>query len=249
MKVIRVISTIGGALLIADTFYAMTRSNLNLGIFMPAILGAPLLILGIFWPKLDRGLWAVLKWTAVSGLSLALVIFLVCGILMLSAVQKEEEVEADALVVLGAGLHGENLSWILAKRLQVALHYLKTHPDCIAVVSGGQGPGESVTEASAMAKYLTARGIAPERIVLEERATNTIENFSYSKALIDEMFAGEARVAFVTTGFHVYRAGRVARSQGLTAQGLAAPDASYVALNNFMRESVGICVYAIRGEF
>lgn len=248
MKVIRIFLTLLGALLIADTFYAMARSNLNLGIFMPAILGVPLMILGIFWPRLKRGVWAVLKWAAVSGLSLALVIFIVCGILMLSAIQKEEKVEADALIVLGAGLHGDQLSWILAKRLELALHYLRAHPDCVAVVTGGQGPGETVTEASAMAKYLLARGIEPERIILEEQATNTIQNFVYSKALIDERFGGEAKTAFVTTGFHVFRAGRVARSQGLMAYGLAAPDASYVALNNFMRESVGICVYAIRGE-
>ncbi|MCL2694779.1 MAG: YdcF family protein [Clostridiales bacterium] len=248
MKVIRFFMTLGGILLIADTIFAMTRSNMNLGIVMPAILGLPLLILGIFWPRLKRGIWAVLKWTAVSGLALALVLFIVCGCLMLSAINKEEKVEADALIVLGAGIHGDQLSWILTKRLNTALHYLENHPDCVVVVTGGQGPGETVTEASVMAKYLISRGIAPERIVLEEEATNTLENFAFSKTLIDERFAGEARMAFVTTGFHVYRAGRVARAQGLAAQGLAAPDASYVALNNFMRESVGIVVYALLGR-
>jgi len=248
MKTIRFLMTLGGALLVADTIFAMTRSNMNLGIVLPAILGLPLLILGIFWPRLKRGIWAALKWAAVSGLALALALFLVCGALMLSAVNREDEVEADALIVLGAGLHGDQLSWILAKRLETTLHYLETHPDSVAIVTGGQGPGETATEASVMARYLVSRGIAPERVILEEEATNTIENFAFSKALIDERFSGEARVAFVTTGFHVFRAGLVARAQGLETQGIAAPDASYVALNNFMRESVGIVVYALRGQ-
>ena len=248
MKIFRFLLTFGGALLIADTFFVLARSNPNLGVFMPAILGVPLMILGLFWRKMNKGVWAGLKWAAVCGLSLALVIFLVCGILMLSAIQKEEEVQADAIIVLGAGLHGDQLSWILIKRLEVALHYLETNPDCVVVVTGGQGPGETVTEASAMEKFLIKNDIAPERILLEDRATNTIENFAFSKTLIDAHFEGEARVAFVTTGFHVYRSGRVARSQGLDAPGLAAGDVKYVIFNNFLRESVGICVYALRGE-
>jgi len=248
MKIIRICMSVLGVLGIADTLFVLTRSNPNLGVFMPAILGLPLLGLGLFWPMMKKGLLKVLKWMIVSGLALALAIFIVCGILMLSAIRSEEKVEADALIVLGAGLHGDRLSWILQKRLEVALHYLEKHPDCVVVVSGGQGPGETVTEASAMAKYLLARGIEAERIILEDQATNTIENFALSKILIDEHFESEPRVAFVTTGFHVFRAGRVARSQGLDASGLAAADVKYIALNNFMRESVGITIYAIRGE-
>lgn len=98
-----------------------------------------------------------------------------------------------------------------------------------------------------MKKYMLEHGVAEERVIAEERATNTSENFAYSMALIDEALGADARIAFVTTGFHVYRAGAVAAAQGIEAFGIPAEDVWYIALNNFLRECVGICVYALRG--
>ena len=116
------------------------------------------------------------------------------------------------------------------------------------MVSGGQGAGESVTEASAMKKYMVERGMDESRIYAEEQAKNTMENFEFSKAIIDEVAGANAKIAFVTTNFHVYRAGQVAREQGVSAVGIPADDVWYLRLNNFMRECVGICVYALRGD-
>lgn len=86
------------------------------------------------------------------------------------------------------------------------------------------------------------------RIYTEEKATNTKENFENSKVIIDEVFGNNARIVFVTTNFHVYRAGQVARAQGVNAVGIPADDVWYLRLNNFLRECVGICVYALRGD-
>ena len=96
------------------------------------------------------------------------------------------EQQADAVIVLGAAVHGDRVTWVLSNRLDAAIAYLEAHPDAIAVVSGGQGAGETVTEGSAMRKYLLEHGIAEDRVIAEERATNTTENFLFSKALIDE---------------------------------------------------------------
>ena len=54
----------------------------------------------------------------------------------------------------------------------------------MAVVSGGQGPGETMTEGEAMEIWLEARGIDPQRIIVEDRATSTWENLENSFALI-----------------------------------------------------------------
>ena len=138
---------------------------------------------------------------------------------------------------------------MLSNRLDTAADYLESHPDTICVVSGGRGDGESVTEASAMKKYLVERkGIDPARVIEEDRAENTRENFAFSKALIDEKLGSDAAIAFVTTDFHVFRAGRVAEKAGICATGIAAPDVWYIRLNNFLRESVGIVVYGLRGD-
>ena len=249
MKMLRIVLLVLGLLLIADSAVVATLSNFNLGVILPAFFGVPLVLLAWLLPKMDHGFLAVLKWAAILGYAIAGGILLVCGILMGTAAKRSEDVDADALIVLGAAVHGDRVTWVLSNRLDTAAAYLETHPDCVAVVSGGQGSGESVSEAAAMQKYLIEqKGIAPERILVEDQSTNTRENFAFSKALLERERPSSSRVAFVTTGFHVFRAGRVARAAGLDAVGVAAPDVWYIALNNFLRESVGICVYALRGQ-
>jgi uncharacterized SAM-binding protein YcdF (DUF218 family) len=87
---------------------------------------------------------------------------------------------------LGAGLHGTTPSLSLTNRLAAALAFLEEHPDTVAIVSGGQGPGENMTEAEAMTIWLEARGIAPERIIGEPEATSTAENLENSFRIIRE---------------------------------------------------------------
>ncbi len=237
-----------GVVLIVETLIISTLSNFNLGVILPAFFGVPLVFVAIVLPRMDQGFLRVLKWMIVGCYAAAGVIFLVCGTLMLRAVNQGRHAEADAVIVLGAAVHGDKVTWVLENRLNTAIAYLEAHPEAVCVVSGGQGPGETVTEASAMKKYMLERGVAESRVYLEERATNTKENFRYAGEIIGKTVGAGARVAFVTTNFHVYRAGRVAAAQGVDAAGIAAGDVWYLRLNNFMRECVGICVYALRGD-
>ncbi len=249
MKVIRIICILLGAFLVLDTIAVSTLSNFNLGVILPAIIGLPLLLLGAFMHHMTGGFWAFLKWFLLCCYALGAVFLLVMGILMGTASKRADEVDADALIVLGAAVHGDKVTWVLSNRLDTAADYLAAHPDTLCVVSGGQGGGESVTEASAMYKYLVERkGIDPERILVEDRAESTKENFAFSKALIEQRLGSDASIAFVTTDFHVFRARRVALKTGIDAVGIAAPDVWYIRINNFLRECVGIAVYALRGD-
>ena len=228
MKVLRIICIAVGAFLVLDTLIVSMLSNFNLGVILPAILGLPLLLLGIagFVSGTDPA-------TGQMG----------------TAAKRADKVDADALIVLGAAVHGDRVTWVLSNRLDTAADYLAAHPDTVCVVSGGRGDGESVTEASAMRKYLVERkGIDPDRILIEDRATSTLENFEFSKTLIEERLGPDAKIAFVTTDFHVFRASRVAKKAGIDAVGIAAPDVWYIRLNNFFRECVGITVYGLRGD-
>lgn len=110
---------------------------------------------------------------------------------------------ADAVIVLGAGVNGTTPSVALQTRINAAAAYLTAHPDVPAVLSGGQGPGEAITEAQAMFNALTAQGIDPERLILEEASTNTRENLENSLALLGE--AAQGTVAVVTNDFHMAR--------------------------------------------
>ena len=249
MKVLRIICIAVGAFLVLDTLIVSMLSNFNLGVILPAILGLPLLLLGIFLPQMQGGFLAFLKWFLLCCYALGAVFLLVMGILMGTASKRADKVDADALIVLGAAVHGDRVTWVLSNRLDTAADYLAAHPDTVCVVSGGRGDGESVTEASAMRKYLVERkGIDPDRILIEDRATSTLENFEFSKTLIEERLGPDAKIAFVTTDFHVFRASRVAKKAGIDAVGIAAPDVWYIRLNNFFRECVGITVYGLRGD-
>ena len=113
-----------------------------------------------------------------------------------------------AVIVLGAGVNGRTPSLVLASRLNAAKDYLgRVPPDTPVILSGGQGPGEEVTEARAMYDYLTAAGISGERLYLEEQSATTAENLAYSDALLHELGIDTYNnsVAVVTNDFHMAR--------------------------------------------
>lgn len=123
----------------------------------------------------------------------------------------------DAVIVLGAGVNGEEPSAALWSRIRAAADYLALHPDVPVVLSGGQGPGEAVTEAEAMRRALwTDSEERNARYLLEERSANTAENFRYSKEVLEEhgLDTETAVTAVVTNDFHCFRARMIARKQG-----------------------------------
>ena len=127
-------------------------------------------------------------------------------------------VPVDAVIVLGAGVNGETPSAALWSRIRAAEDYLEIHPDVPVVLSGGQGAGEAISEAEAMRRALWKEdGAENARLLLEERSTNTAENFRFSKALLEErgLDTGRATIAVVTNDFHCFRAHMIARRQGL----------------------------------
>lgn len=123
---------------------------------------------------------------------------------------------ADAVIVLGAGVNGTQPSLSLYTRLTAALDYLEENPDVPVVLSGGLGYGEEITEARCMYDWLTARGVEPERLILEERAGNTAENFAFSRELLEQrgIDPAESRTAVVTNDFHIARSLLIAARQG-----------------------------------
>ena len=108
--------------------------------------------------------------------------------------------------MLGAAVHGRELSNTLAGRLAVAVTYHERSPSSLIVVSGGQGPQEEIPEAVAMRQYLLDHGVPDDHIIVEDRSTSTEENFRNSRLLLDERLTPGYSVAFVTDEFR--RAGR-----------------------------------------
>lgn len=235
-----------GAVLCAFTVGNLIVGNRSLAVWLPAIAGAPLLLYGIFKNSCDR--WfetktgRVVRWILIA-LYLALVaVMIISCILMISAASHRPEAGADAIVVLGAGVQGDQVTDSLRKRLDKALEYCRSNPDTLIVVTGGQGSGENVSEAEAMQKYLLDHGVSADRILMEDQATNTKENFVNTKALLDQRLGTDNyRIVYVTNDFHIYRAGKEAATAGFqNAQGLAAPTPILTIPGSYMREGAAI---------
>ncbi|AYV29563.1 hypothetical protein EES41_22885 [Streptomyces sp. ADI95-16] len=151
----------------------------------------------------------------------------------------------DYVVVLGSGLiGGEDVPPLLASRLGKG-HRIHTAqlarggPAPLLLASGGQGPGERVPEARAMADWLIARGVPQEHVRLEDRSRTTEENLRFSRELMREENPGY-RCVVVTNSFHAFRAAMTARRAGVNGQVLGSPTAAYFWPSATIREFVAV---------
>ena len=183
-------------------------------------------------------LWRILLVLTCIGL----VYFCIVEIPIIKNARTDKDAERPYLIVLGAAVYGDQPSLTLVRRLEGALDYLEKYPESVAIVSGGMGPGETVTEAQAMHDWLRSRGIDEERIIQEDKATSTKENLSFSFEKIRERGdSPEGNVAIVSSAYHLFRAKSMARLQGVDAAGVAAPwGFPMVMLNYFIREAFGV---------
>ena len=116
----------------------------------------------------------------------------------------------EYIIVLGAHVQGTRLTLALLERTRRALQYLKENPETKAVLSGGQGEGEDISEAQAMCNYLVEHGIDRERLILEGRSTSTTENLKFSL----EIIGLDHSVGVVTNNFHVFRGTAIGKKCG-----------------------------------
>ena len=161
------------------------------------------------------------------------------------AARRVPDPDRDYLLILGCGLKKDGTPTPLLKgRLDLALAFdrkqmAETGLHARFVVSGGQGPDEVCPEAHAMRKYLLEQGIPESRILMEDRSGDTAENMRFSKEIIDQE-KPDAKVAFFTTNYHVFRAGLKARRIHMDAVGAGAPTRWYFWPNAAVREFVGL---------
>lgn len=101
----------------------------------------------------------------------------------LDALPEDEQL---TVMIFGCYVRGEEPGRTLTTRLDAALSLLKRYQNADCIVSGGQGSNEAISEAEAMRRYLVSRGIAEERITLEDRSTNTSENIEYTFAILTD---------------------------------------------------------------
>lgn len=179
------------------------------------------------------------------GISLIIVYIMTLQIFMYRYSHMAPPSHADYMIVLGARVKGETPSLSLRYRIDRAAQYLEDNPQTIAIVSGGKGKGENLSEAEVMKRELIAYGISENRILMEAKSTSTEENIAFSKKLIP---AEAKRGLLVTNDYHIYRAVSVARKAELSVQGLAADTPKRVLIKSYTREYMALTVYFIKGR-
>lgn len=147
----------------------------------------------------------------------------------------------DYIVVLGCGLSGKNMLLPMYQRAQTALAYIKKNTDVKIVVSGGQGSGESISEAEAYKTYFVNNGVKADNIIEENKSTTTMQNMRYTADILRKTDGRKnLRVAVITSNYHVFRAKFLARRCGFNAEGVAAPVTELLLPNFSIREYFGI---------
>ena len=161
----------------------------------------------------------------------------------------DPKAHVDYVVVLGAKVNRDGPSVSLWDRIYGAYNYLEAHPEVIAIVSGGQGPDEPMTEAKAMYDALVDMGIDPDRIWLEDNATNTWENIHFSLDLIEKTNGQHPRkLGVVSSEYHLFRAGLFTKENGVGFVGIPARTSRpSQMINHFMREVAGVWYFWILG--
>ncbi len=219
---------------------------MNLGNGTGAVIMALITAYGVLMPQINQAIkkMRAAKFSKVilTGILLIVeVVILLAGIetaFMIKAATAKPS-ENATVVVLGCRAYGSRPSIMLASRLDAAYEYLTEHPDAICIVSGGQGPDESMPEAECMYLYLTEKGIAPERIYQENKSTSTRENLLFSQEII-EAEGLNPEIAIVTNEYHEYRAGMVADALEMEHSAVPARTPLWLFPTYYIRELYGI---------
>ena len=185
-------------------------------------------------PKIIRNIVTIL-------FTIGLVLFIsVEGLIIYNGHHVDKE-KPDYLMVLGAGLRGTKISTSLLYRLETALDFHELYPDVKIIVSGGQGEGEKISEASAMRNFLVDNGVDSSQIIMEDKSTDTYENFLYTKKILDEESeVKDPTVTVISNNFHMFRAKFLAKEVGINTLGYPAPSHKVSAVVFYVREFFGV---------
>ncbi|MBB6021223.1 uncharacterized SAM-binding protein YcdF (DUF218 family) [Paenibacillus sp. JGP012] len=186
----------------------------------------------------EKYIW--LKRILLTGFGIVAVSFVIIEALVFTQLGSKDTEQADYVIILGSGIKGTELTLTLQQRLDASLEYIRSHPQIPVIVSGGQGPGESIPEALAMRNYLVDQGIDPAQITMEDRSTTTQENLAFSKKIMDAAGIEHPEIMIVTSDYHMFRAKYIAAKNGYAAEyGISAPSPGYLKPINMIREYFG----------
>lgn len=165
-----------------------------------------------------------LKWNELSFNQLRCGVFFVFVVLIVYSlfywdIMKNGKIAASnqqTIIVLGCRIMGDIPSHALEKRIDAAFDFLVRNPESVAILSGGQGKDENLSEALCMYRHLVDSGIDKSRLFMEDKSVNTDENIRFSLKLIEEKGL-KKEVAIATSEYHQKRTKMICKRYGLEA--------------------------------
>lgn len=242
---------IGGVLLVLFVAPLFTNGIVNLGTVTGVVISGLLILYGRFLPEVHEKLQAAGETKggkallALAGMIVLLILTVALfeTLLMVKAACNRPP-ENTTAIVLGCSVKGTKPSRILGERLEAAYAYLTENEKAVAILSGGKGEDEDISEAQCMYEYLTAKGIDGKRLLIEDASTTTKENLLYSKKILKEQGLGD-RITIVTSEFHEYRANDMAEKLGLESYSTPAHTFFVYLPTYYVRELYGILYYKV----
>jgi uncharacterized SAM-binding protein YcdF (DUF218 family) len=174
--------------------------------------------------------------------------------------------KADAIVVLGAAQYSGRPSRVLSARLDHALELWQRARAPRIVLTGGQRPGDLLSEAAAGRRYVMRRGVPANAILLEKTGRTSLASVHGAAVLlhaqhdslqrarargakgseaIQAPISDRPRVLLVSDPFHMLRLDLLARLHGLDP--LSSPTRTSpisanrsVAIEYILRESIAL---------
>lgn len=159
--------------------------------------------------------------------------------------------DKDYIIILGCSISKKGkLRPLIKGRVNRAIRFAweqewNAEKTALYVPSGGQGDDEPMSEGSAMELYLLSHGAEEQEVLPEKESRNTRENISFSKKIIDGL-TKNAKIAIVTSDYHVLRSGMIAGSERINVQMIGSDTKWYFWPNAFFRETVAIILMKIR---
>ena len=159
---------------------------------------------------------------------------------------RNEARPADAIMVLGAAQWDGRPSPVLAARLDHALELWRARVAPVVVVTGGKLPADRVTEATASADYLIARGVPDAAILREVQGASTYESIAAAARFL--VPAGRKRVVLVSDPYHMLRSKGIAAEVGLRGYGSPTRTSPQPGVRSKeFKEALGVAVGRIIG--
>lgn len=200
-----------GAVLFLLFAIAVFDRVLNFGNIAGMLFGIAYIVIGLLMNRTDSS-----NQKYIFIIALCVLLLTILKMREIYAAGKTKISAQKVIIVLGCRVRGDEPSLSLIKRVDAAYKFLLFNPESVAILSGGQGKDENISEAQCMQQLLYARGISKNRLILEDRSTSTDENIRFSLQIIETLDL-DRNVAIATSEYHQKRAANICKKYGLNS--------------------------------